>query len=279
MTVKANAKINLFLDITGRRDDGYHEISTVMHSVSLCDDITVSKCSSTVIECDEPSVPCDERNTAYRCAERFFEKTGINGGAHIVIEKHIPSQAGLGGGSADGAAVLRALNTLYGTGLSDESLADIGALCGADIPFCVVGGCAYCGGIGEIMTPLAVKKGILVIAKGKDGISTGNAYSMIDALGEREHKDKQRIIADFSGEDIPRGYIYNIFEEVTDNEDVRKIKSMIAEKSIYPPLMTGSGSAVFGIFGNSEDAAEISQKLSADGYFSGVYELCGQGII
>ncbi|MBQ5317213.1 MAG: 4-(cytidine 5'-diphospho)-2-C-methyl-D-erythritol kinase [Oscillospiraceae bacterium] len=278
MTVKAYAKVNLYLDITGIRADGYHEISTVMHTVSLCDDVTVNMADDIKISCDAPDVPCDERNTAYRCAAAFFDSTGIHGGAHIGITKRIPSQAGLGGGSADGAAVLRALNVLYDTKLTAEQLAVTGAVCGADIPFCVVGGCAYCGGIGEIMTSLPVKKGIVLIAKGSDGISTGSAYKMIDALGERGHIPKERIIADFSGETVPGGYSFNIFEEVTDNGDIKHIKKITADMGC-PAMMTGSGSAVFAVFDDRQRAEEVCVRLRADGYFSGVYDLTEQGII
>ncbi|MBQ5310527.1 MAG: 4-(cytidine 5'-diphospho)-2-C-methyl-D-erythritol kinase [Oscillospiraceae bacterium] len=273
MTEKAYAKINLFLDITGRRPDGYHEISSVMHTVSLCDDVSVAASDGITIECDAPYVPCDERNIAYKCAAAFFADTGIKGGVHIAIRKRIPSQAGLGGGSADGAAVLRALDRIYCTGLSHERLCSIAAMCGADIPFCISGGCAYCGGIGEIMTPLPAKKGAVVIAKGSDGISTGRAYEKTDALGIRGHIGREAVISAFS-EGIQESLMYNFFEEVADNEDVVKIKRILSLKS-SKVMMTGSGSAVFGIFGDADTASDISQRLGAEGYFSGAYELIG----
>ena len=156
LRAKAYAKINLSLDIVGVRDDGYHLIKTVMQSISLHDVISISEEGSEIsITCNDPSVPCDERNIVYKCAKRFFEYWGIEFGVHIDIQKNIPSQAGLGGGSADGAAVLVLLNRICGNPFSDEELCIIGAKVGADIPFCIVGGCVLCEGIGEVLTPIS----------------------------------------------------------------------------------------------------------------------------
>ena len=168
VTLNAYAKINLYLDITGRRTDGYHTIETVMHSISLCDTVEITKITGeTEIICSDSSIPCDKSNIAYKCAAAFFEHTGISGSnVRISIIKRIPSQAGMGGGSADGAAVLKGLNKLYCTGLSLQELCDIGVKTGADIPFCIVGGCGYCTGIGEEISPLPLLSGTVLIGKG-----------------------------------------------------------------------------------------------------------------
>ena len=174
--LEAKAKINLFLEITGRLPNGYHTISTVMHEIGLCDYVSVEKTDSGSItltsDCD--TMPLDERNIAYRCAALFFEKAGIeNKGINIHIEKNIPMEAGLAGGSTDGAAVLKALNEMYNTPFSIAELCTMGAKVGADIPFCIMGGSVLCEGIGEIMTPIATLPSChILIVKGKEGVST-----------------------------------------------------------------------------------------------------------
>lgn len=152
----AYAKINLSLDITGRRADGYHTLRTVMQSISLCDTVTLLEGDAGKIEviCSG-GAPCGKGNTVYRAAEEFFRRTGKKGSASFRIEKRIPAQAGLGGGSADAAAALRLLNRRFQTGLSAENLREIGLSAGADVPFCVEGGTALAEGIGEKLTVLS----------------------------------------------------------------------------------------------------------------------------
>ncbi|MDE7293517.1 MAG: 4-(cytidine 5'-diphospho)-2-C-methyl-D-erythritol kinase, partial [Oscillospiraceae bacterium] len=153
--LKGYAKINLYLDVVGGHTSGKHLLQTVMHTVSLYDMVSVAAADKIALRCyGDFSVPEDSSNIAYRCAEAFFRETGVKGGAAIEIEKHIPTQAGLGGGSADGAAVLRGLNMLYGCGLSADELCGIGAGVGAAMPFCTLGGCGHCTGFGEIIEPL-----------------------------------------------------------------------------------------------------------------------------
>ena len=186
ITVKAPAKINLSLDILGKRADGYHFLRTVMHAIDLCDTIHISMTGSDIqILCDREDVPCDERNIAYKAAAAFFDQTqATQTGIRIQIDKTIPSQAGLGGGSADGAAVLVALNELYQTGLDTSKLQKIGALVGADIPFCITGGCALAEGIGEILSPIHAQLDCcFVVCKPEIGVSTAAAYNKFDEIG------------------------------------------------------------------------------------------------
>ncbi|MBP0959505.1 MAG: 4-(cytidine 5'-diphospho)-2-C-methyl-D-erythritol kinase, partial [Oscillospiraceae bacterium] len=154
ISVKANAKINLGLDIVGIRDDGYHLLKTVMQSVSLYDIIALEKANDISVICSDETLPCGEQNLAFKAAKLFFEETKIVGGVKISIEKNIPSQAGLGGGSADAAGTIFALNKLYNADLSDEKLCEIGEKVGSDVPFCIVGGTKLCEGIGERLTSL-----------------------------------------------------------------------------------------------------------------------------
>lgn len=264
MNINAYAKINLYLDSIGKREDGYHELVTVMRQLSLCDKINIEKTDDITITCDNESIPADERNSAYKCAQKFFEHAGINGGARIEIEKHIPVESGLGGSSADGAAVLIALNELYSTGFSQKELADIGAQCGADIPFCVMGKTALCTGIGEVMEKLPHLHMNIVIARGKNGVSTGQAYQKIDALEIPHHLTADEVREKYMWRTLP---LYNIFEKVLpEDSEVFEIKKAFADMGQYS-LMTGSGSAVFALFPNAEAAELAAIKLRKMGYY------------
>ena len=165
--VKTSAKINLSLDVVGRKPDGYHLIESIFQSVNIYDIITVSKTENGIhLTCNEPEIPCDSRNIAYKAARLFLDKTGIKSGINIHIEKHIPSQAGLGGGSSDGAGVLYAMNTLFDTNIDICDLAKLGANISADTAFFIYGGTAFVQGIGEIINPIRLLPPIeLVIEK------------------------------------------------------------------------------------------------------------------
>ena len=182
--IDAAAKINLLLDIKGKLPNGYHSLYMVMQSVSLCDRVTVEQTDTGIIEltCSREAIPCDSRNTAYRAAECFFEQTGIqNGGLRIHIDKKIPHEAGLAGGSADAAAVLRALDAIYAPGLRERDLCRIGVKIGADVPFCIAGGTMIAQGIGEVLTPLEdMPACTIVLAKPAEGVSTAAAYARYD---------------------------------------------------------------------------------------------------
>ncbi|MEI6100598.1 MAG: 4-(cytidine 5'-diphospho)-2-C-methyl-D-erythritol kinase, partial [Eubacteriales bacterium] len=151
MKLYAYAKLNLALKIIGQRPDGYHELDMLMQLISLCDEVIIEKSDYITVRCDT-WLPPD--NTLSKAASAFFETTGITGGADIYVKKNIPEQAGLGGGSSDGATVLMALNEMYGAGLAKAALIDLGKKIGADVPFFIEGGCARAQGTGEILTPL-----------------------------------------------------------------------------------------------------------------------------
>lgn len=271
ISLNAYAKINLFLNITGKRPDGYHTLETVMHTISLCDEVCLEKSSGDIeIICTDSSIPCDERNIAHKCAKAFFEKTGITGtGVRITITKRIPSQAGMGGGSADGAAVLKGMNSLFGTGLSENELCGIGVKIGADIPFCIVGGCGYCTGIGEDITPLPPFSGTVLIGKGSEGVSTKEAFAAVDTVKvtvpDTDVRKAFECASDIS-EIAP--CCFNIFEHALRLDEAEQIKAIMQADGAVCACMTGSGSAVFGLF-SSESAAEKAEKaLKAKGFFS-----------
>lgn len=277
LTLNANAKINLYLEVTGRRADGYHLLETVMHTVSLCDRVTLTKTGKSGIEisCSDPLIPCNEKNIAYKCAEAFFEHTGIcDRGVGIDIIKNIPSQAGMGGGSADGAAVLTGLNRLFCADLSEGELISLGAKIGADIPFCIKGGCGYCTGIGEIIEPLPKISGTVLIGKGSTGISTPEAFARIDSLGNRIGTEGIRDIFGSvrSLRDIAP-YCRNIFDDVTCLDEVSRIKKIMTDNGAVCSLMTGSGSAVFGLYETEASAEGAYEILKQNGYFSALCSL------
>ena len=251
LRAKAYAKINLSLDIVGVRDDGYHLIKTVMQSISLYDVISVKKNGADItISCNIPYIPCDKRNIVYKCAEKFFEHTKTRFGVHIDIQKNIPSQAGLGGGSADGAAVLVLLNKLCNNPLTTDELCEIGAKIGADIPFCIVGGCALCEGIGEVITPIDSKASLdLCIVKPSFGVSTFEAYRAFDNAEILSHPDTDVVIK--SLEDGDKKTLSNSLVNVLEmDKRIDEIKDFLVESGAAASCMSGSGSAVFGILEN-----------------------------
>lgn len=264
LTLNAPAKINLYLDVISRRDNGYHDIESIMHTVSLSDVITVELTESEIdLSSNFPHVPTDERNIAYKAAKAFFELTGSNKGAKIYIEKHIPVSSGLAGGSTDAAATLKALNKLCGEPLSMEELLTLGGKLGADVPFCILGGCAVCEGLGEIMTPIpALSDKILVITRGGEGVSTPKAYSMIDELYgndvNRRHGEFEKAVNAINENNFSAliSASYNIFEEVIlpEHSTAKKQKDILWENGAEFVMMSGSGPSVFGFFKDTASA-------------------------
>ncbi|MDE5764667.1 MAG: 4-(cytidine 5'-diphospho)-2-C-methyl-D-erythritol kinase [Ruminococcus sp.] len=277
MKVKSSAKINLALDVTGRRADGYHEIESVFQTVGIYDEITVElteKGIELICESASDDIPCDEKNIAYKTARKFLDENKIETGCKIHIKKGIPSQAGMGGGSSDSAAVLFCLEKLTGkTFSSPEKI-------GADVPFFLCGGTAYVTGIGEKITRIADYSGkILVIAKGKEGVSTAEAYKAIDNLENYSPLDIKNLIqAIEKKEDISR-YTENIFEKAVQLPEVADIKRIMLANGAESACMTGSGSAVFGIFSNPESAQKCNEILSRDFVFSCICETVPESFI
>ena len=185
ITETARAKINLTLWVGRKRPDGYHSIDSVMHSISLSDEITLEKSNEILLTVLEGDAPAGQENLMVRAAEAFFAVTELEGGVFLTLKKRIPSGAGMGGGSADAAAVLRGLSKAYEHPLSKEDLLKVAARIGADVPFCVEGGASRCQGIGEILTPARAWEGLpLVIAMPPLFMPTGPAYQKLDERKE-----------------------------------------------------------------------------------------------
>ncbi len=264
ITLKAKAKINLFLEITGRLSNGYHSISTVMQEIDLCDCVTLTQTGTgnITLTSDCNTMPLDERNIAYRCAELFFAELGTeNKGINIHIEKNIPMEAGLAGGSTDGAAVLKGLNAIYNKPFTTAQLCRIGSKVGADIPFCILGGTVLCEGIGDIMTPISpLPPCHILIAKGKEGVSTKWAYEQFDSMENREIRDNPmtELLAKGDINDICKA-MYNCFELLVPS--VTEIKDTMNSCGALGSMMSGSGTAVFGIFDDKEKMQIAANKL------------------
>lgn len=275
ITAKANAKINLFLDISSKRNDGYHNLVSIMQSVDLCDVITVDYTGSNSLDisvsCDNSNVPLGNDNLVYHAAGALIDR----GLVRISIEKRIPMSAGLAGGSADAAATLVALNRLIDNKYSTDELKAIGAKLGADIPFCIEGGTQLVEGIGDIMTQTApAPKVPLVIAKMGEGMSTPTAYKALDLKynsfnNYSINSEKLSILTDGSNKcltDYSQG-LYNIFESVVEPERrcVTLIKEAMISHGALNALMSGSGTSVFGIFENEQAAMLAVNQLKALG--------------
>lgn len=262
------AKVNLALDIVGRREDGYHFLETVFQSVSIYDrlELTLTEESGIQLTCSEPEIPCGEKNLAWRAAAAFLKEAAVKCGVRIHLEKHIPSQAGMGGGSSDAAAVLKGLNVLTGSPLSLETLCGLGVALGADVPFFLYGGTAYAEGIGEKLEVLPkLPKLPMVVAKGGDGISTPAAYRAIDALCDPKHPDTQGLkAAILRGAPAEELWVHcgNLFEDVTELPDVAEIRTAMREMGAVFACMSGSGSAVFGIFADEMSAKQCQEALA-----------------
>lgn len=280
VTVSAPAKINLMLDVTDRRSDGYHTLLTIMQSISLSDTVFIELNDSGKLffECRADGIPDGKENIAYRAAEAFLDYSGVScGGLYISVHKHIPFQAGLGGGSADCAAVLTGLNKLLDTGYSEEKLCEIGVKLGADVPFCIVGGTKICRGIGEIMSPApALEDCFIVIGKGGKGISTKKAFEAIDSGNNFTHED---ITDKYDGTIASVKLIgRNIFEEVAENGDIPTVKKILLQCGAEYTAMSGSGSAVFGLFRDKQNAEKCCKALELDSFFSCVCKPVNKGV-
>ena len=273
-TVKAYAKINLHLDVTGIREDGYHSVETVMQSLSLCDDVSVSLRDDGVISCacNIPELPTDERNIAVRAARAYLEAINSDMGAFIRIEKRIPMAAGLAGGSADAAATLVALNELFDNTLSESELLSIGSSLGADVPFCISCGTSYSDGRGDILHdfPQLDKSAVFVVACGGEGVSTPWGYKLLDltfdnfngylpkgceALRYAIENDKPLAFA---------SHLFNIFEApvIAERPVAKRLLDTLKANGALASRMSGSGPSVFGVFENLDFAQKALAAIS-----------------
>ena len=265
----AFAKINLTLDVLGKREDGYHDLQSVMQTISLRDDIEIDVGTGKpwCLKCTKEGIPTDERNLAWKAAKVFFNASKKDpGGLEIRITKRIPSEAGLGGGSADAAAVLRALNRHYDNPFSILALAELGAQVGSDVPFCVVCGTAMVEGCGERLRKLPdMPDCVFVVCKPDFASSTPELYAKLDAAQIARRPDNRAMESALLAGDLGKvaENLCNVFDPVVTEEhlELNYIKSIFNSYGSVGQQMTGSGSAVFAIVPDFEFAAVICSML------------------
>ena len=281
---KAYAKVNLYLDVLGIREDGFHDIKTVMHSVSLADDIVVSVAPRRELSIDltiegNRYLPTDSKNLVYRAAEMFCQKLGVNADVRIKLVKRIPVAGGLAGGSSDAAATLRALNKLYKRPFTLKALLAMGAELGSDVPYCIVGRTALCEGRGEKMIRLESNLEMnFVIASAGDHVSTPEAYKVLDVKyssfdGSVERNGEshyESLIAMLSEGSFDKSGLYNIFEEpvLAKCSRSQELKRELASRCNGAALMSGSGPSVFAVFDSEESARVAAEEIKALGFFA-----------
>ncbi len=261
----AYAKINIGLDIVEKRSDGYHNIDTIMQAVSLSDELYLEKAPGITIKCSDSTISVNKSNTIYIAAIAFFNMAGIDcqkNGVSVNLVKHIPSQAGLGGGSSDAAAMLRALNKLYCTNFSTSILRELALEVGSDVPFCIEGGTQRAKGRGEKLTVLSDFNDVnIIIVMPDETVETAYAYSLCTKAESLVHPDMQTIEKAIVEKDLNKlgTCIGNTFESpiFTVKPAIEKAKHDILETGAVIATMTGSGAAIFGIY-DSTDTAQLA---------------------
>ena len=268
VTLKALAKINLGLDVLGKRENGYHDVRMVMQTIYLYDNVTMEKTEEAGIqlECNLFYLPVDESNIAYKAAKLLMDEFDIKEGVHIVLDKHIPVAAGLAGGSANAAAVLVGMSRLFSLGLTQEELMERGVSLGADVPYCVMRGTVLAEGIGEVLTPLPpLPKCCVLIAKPGISVSTKTVYEKLDSQEIEEHPDIDGILEGLKQGDLLKvaSSMGNVLETVTigDYPVIEQIKDAMKEAGALNAMMSGSGPTVFGIFDDRSKAKFAQQRI------------------
>ncbi|MDF2505247.1 4-(cytidine 5'-diphospho)-2-C-methyl-D-erythritol kinase [Clostridium sp.] len=254
MLLKAYGKINISLDIVGKREDGYHLLKMIMQTIDLYDLIDVNRIENGIeLSCDKSYVPNDEKNIAYKAAKLFIDTYNIKDGVSIAINKNIPVAAGLAGGSTDAAAVLKAMRDIFNIDVSDERLMELGLKLGADVPYCILGGTALCEGIGEKITPLKpFKDKILILVKPNFGVSTKEVYKSFDIEKAFKHPETEKLIEAMESGDLQfiSDNMKNLLENVTSRKHtiLKNIKDSMNRYGALGSMMSGSGPTIFAFF-------------------------------
>lgn len=278
MELKALGKINLGLDVLGRRENGYHDVRMVMQTLYLYDQITIEKTEKPGIELSTNLfyLPVNENNLAYHAADLLMQEFGVEEGVKITLEKHIPVAAGMAGGSSNAAAVLYGINRMFSLGLSQEELMERGVKLGADVPYCIMRGTVLAEGIGEILTPLpAMPRCTVLVAKPPISVSTKLVYEKLDAHEIEDHPDIDGVLEGLERQDLKKiaSSMGNVLERVTVEEYpvIEEIKEMMKENGALNAMMSGSGPTVFGLYSDKRMAKEAAQKIKESGIAKQVY--------
>ncbi|GFP77364.1 4-(cytidine 5'-diphospho)-2-C-methyl-D-erythritol kinase [Clostridium fungisolvens] len=269
MILKAYAKINIALDVIGKREDGYHLLKMIMQTIDLYDVIHINKELSNndiIITCDNQFIPTDSRNLCYKAAKLFKEKYNISSGVKIDIIKNIPMSAGMAGGSTDAAAVIKGMNDIFEINATEEELLALGLQIGADVPYCMKGGTALCEGIGEQIKPLKpFKNYILVVVKPPFGVSTKEVYGLLDIKRIYKHPRINNLIHEMNSGNIK--FVAENMKNVLENVTIRKhplikgIKDSMINLGCLGTLMSGSGPTVFAFFEDMVKAQNCYEKM------------------
>lgn len=266
--LKALGKINLGLDVLGRRPNGYHDVRMVMQTVYLYDQILLEKTDKEGISLKTNLfyLPVNENNLAYRAAKMLIDEFAIKEGVHISLEKHIPVAAGMAGGSSNAAAVLYGMNRLFQLGLTDQELMERGVKLGADVPYCIMRGTVLAEGIGEELTPLpAMPKCHVLLAKPPISVSTQKVYEKLDAQEVTKHPDIGGILLGLQTGDLKKitSSMGNVLENVTITEypQIERIKDVMKEEGALNAMMSGSGPTVFGIYDDKILARRAAARI------------------
>lgn len=266
--LKALGKINLGLDVLGRRPNGYHDVRMVMQTVYLYDQILLEKTDKEGISLKTNLfyLPVNENNLAYRAAKMLIDEFAIKEGVHISLEKHIPVAAGMAGGSSNAAAVLYGMNRLFQLGLTDQELMERGVKLGADVPYCIMRGTVLAEGIGEELTPLpAMPKCHVLLAKPPISVSTQKVYEKLDAQEVTKHPDIDGILLGLQTGDLKKitSSMGNVLENVTITEypQIERIKDVMKEEGALNAMMSGSGPTVFGIYDDKILARRAAARI------------------
>lgn len=283
LELKALAKINLGLDVLGRRENGYHDVKMVMQTIHLYDEVILEKTKEPGIhlETNLSYLPVDENNIAYKAAKMLQEEFEIPEGIRIQLKKYIPVAAGMAGGSTNAAAVLFGMNRMYHLGLTEQQLKDRGVKLGADVPYCIMRGTVLAEGIGEILTPLPpMPRCYVLIAKPGISVSTKTVYEKFDALQDVDHPDIDRLMLGLEQGDLEKvaSSMGNVLEGVTIGlyPVIEKIKQVMKQEGALNAMMSGSGPTVFGIFEERKTAKRAynmikEKKLARQIYVTNVY--------
>lgn len=268
ISLNAYAKVNLSLDVIGKRPNGYHDLRMVMQTVDLYDVITMDKIPNSAIELtiNIPGLEADESNLCYKAAKFYMDEYGIKEGVKIHLEKNIPMAAGMAGGSTDAAAVLKGMEQLFAKGATTEKLCELGVKCGADVPYCIIGGTALAEGIGEVLTPLPnVPACPLVLCKPNFDVSTKFVYTNLHLDTLEAHPDVDGMVEDIKAGDLEAvaAKMGNVLETVTETKytDITEIKKAMVENGAFASMMSGSGPTVFGLCKTVADATKAAEAL------------------
>lgn len=268
-STKAYAKVNLALDVLRKREDGYHDVRMIMQNLDIYDELdfsVVGNDGKITIEANRADIPTDERNLVYKAIKLICDEYNINPSIHVKLTKNIPVEAGMAGGSTDGAAALKAINHMFSLGASQKRLMELGVRLGADVPYCVLGQTALSEGIGEILTPIDCRLDcVVVVAKPKVNVSTGMIYNKMQLDKLLQRPDIDGMLEALLKNDVNgvASRMLNVMESVTAvmYKEIEDLKQAMKDEGALNAIMSGSGPTVFGLFTDKDRAQRAAEYI------------------